>query len=319
MASAFHRSSYDIYGVRVDLRADHRLLFETLDSDLSAFRVSGEGRRGGAVRIRLRAMTDGPGREIATHHRPGAGSVLVRYARAAITVLQRLDARTVEASVAPEPSVLPDPAYHYVFTQPVNPWLKRRGLFFLHAACVARGGKGVLLVGASKAGKSTLSVSAARAGWSFLGDEQPILARRGGRVRALAFPRRVRLDRRAAALLPELRPLLDSRGPGRLVFPLRDLWPDAPAPSCEPRAVVFPRFARRGGLRARRLEPAAALALLLQDDHFAWYRDDGWRGVSRAHLAVFESLLRQAKAFTLDYGAADVLKVPSLLGRLLHA
>ena len=46
--------------------------------------------------------------------------------------------------------------------------------------------------------------------------------------------------------------------------------------------------------------------------------DAGWRGVSQAHLALFESLLRQAEAFSLEYGPGDLDRVPGLLGRLLH-
>jgi hypothetical protein len=50
------------------------------------------------------------------------------------------------------------------------------GVLPIHAACLAMGGRGVLIAGASGAGKSTLSVALAQAGFDFLADDWSYLA-----------------------------------------------------------------------------------------------------------------------------------------------
>ena len=45
----------------------------------------------------------------------------------------------------------------------------------LHAACVSRNGKGILLLGDSGAGKSTLAYACARAGWTYTSDDTSYL------------------------------------------------------------------------------------------------------------------------------------------------
>ncbi|MGC1919578.1 MAG: aldolase, partial [Acidobacteriaceae bacterium] len=45
----------------------------------------------------------------------------------------------------------------------------------LHAACVSKNGKGILLCGDSGAGKSTLSYACARAGWTYTSDDTSYL------------------------------------------------------------------------------------------------------------------------------------------------
>src|SRR5665213_2624050 len=45
----------------------------------------------------------------------------------------------------------------------------------LHAACISKDGKGVLLCGDSGAGKSTLSYACARAGWTYTSDDTSYL------------------------------------------------------------------------------------------------------------------------------------------------
>ncbi|MCX7373245.1 MAG: HPr kinase/phosphatase C-terminal domain-containing protein [Alphaproteobacteria bacterium] len=45
----------------------------------------------------------------------------------------------------------------------------------IHATCVARAGKGLLLLGASGAGKSLLALRLIEAGWSLVADDQVLL------------------------------------------------------------------------------------------------------------------------------------------------
>src|SRR5438067_820450 len=62
-----------------------------------------------------------------------------------------------------------------LFTVSLLEVLKRRGRFALHAACLARDGRGLLLAGTSGSGKSTLAAALARDGYDFLGDDTVFL------------------------------------------------------------------------------------------------------------------------------------------------
>ncbi len=246
------------------------------------------------------------------------GVIINGYGRSLMNVKIDIKQRYIQCATAIHPDLFPDPAYHYCLTQPLSPWLKKKGLFFLHAGCVAEKGKGILIIGHSHAGKSTLTLSAVRAGFKFLSDEQPLLSLSGGRLRIHAFPRRIRLDRPAAKRFSELRPLLKQSQTKRIAFPLEQIWGNAGTSSCQPRVLIFPQFQMRGELRLRPMLPSAALAKLMQDDHFVWYPNDPWKKISLRHLELFQRLVNQAPAFSLNYGDQDMARIPDLFRRLLR-
>lgn len=91
--------------------------------------------------------------------------------------------------------------------------LCQRYLTPIHAACVARGGRGALLVGGPGAGKSSLAWACARAGLTFVSDDATWLLRDGVRpadgVQAdgptlIGRPQRMRFRPETVQLIPEL-------------------------------------------------------------------------------------------------------------------
>jgi hypothetical protein len=74
----------------------------------------------------------------------------------------------------------------------------------LHAACVSKNGKGVLLVGDSGAGKSTLAYACARAGWTYTSDDTSYLINDSRVPRVIGHSHRARFRPSAKALFPEL-------------------------------------------------------------------------------------------------------------------
>jgi hypothetical protein len=76
----------------------------------------------------------------------------------------------------------------------------------LHAACVARDGRGVLLCGDSGAGKSTLSYACARRGWTFVSDDVVHLTP-GRQHLGVGGSHLIHLREPARALFPELHSL----------------------------------------------------------------------------------------------------------------
>ncbi len=74
----------------------------------------------------------------------------------------------------------------------------------LHAGCVSRNGKGILLCGDSGAGKSTLSYACARAGWTYTSDDTSYLINASSVPRVIGHAHRVRFRPAAKAMFPEL-------------------------------------------------------------------------------------------------------------------
>jgi hypothetical protein len=79
----------------------------------------------------------------------------------------------------------------------------------VHAACVARGGAGVLMSGRSGAGKSTLTIAMAKRGYSLLSDDWTYLSPRDfdvevSQVEAFGLPIPVKLLPESSAFFPDL-------------------------------------------------------------------------------------------------------------------
>jgi hypothetical protein len=74
----------------------------------------------------------------------------------------------------------------------------------LHAACVSKNGRGILLVGDSGAGKSTLAYACARAGWTYTSDDTSYLINDSNAPRVIGHSHRARFRPTAKALFPEL-------------------------------------------------------------------------------------------------------------------
>jgi hypothetical protein len=74
----------------------------------------------------------------------------------------------------------------------------------LHAGCVSKNGKGILLCGDSGAGKTTLSYACARAGWTYTSDDTSYLINRFSVPRVIGHAHRVRFRPAAKEVFPEL-------------------------------------------------------------------------------------------------------------------
>jgi len=74
----------------------------------------------------------------------------------------------------------------------------------IHAACVSKDGKGILLCGNSGAGKTTLAYACARAGWTYTSDDTSYLMNRSESPRVIGHSHRVRFRPSTRQLFPEL-------------------------------------------------------------------------------------------------------------------
>lgn len=130
-----------------------------------------------------------------------------------------------------------------MFTLPLMEFARRRGLFPLHAACLAWEGRAVVLAGGSGAGKSTLALALLHAGFDFLGDDLVFLAEADGGVEILAFPDELGLPPSPTVQLPGLESLLDRPPPPgwpKLRIDVREVAPARLPRAAEPALVLFP-------------------------------------------------------------------------------
>lgn len=74
----------------------------------------------------------------------------------------------------------------------------------LHAACVGKNGKGILVFGDSGAGKSTLAYACARNGWTYTSDDTSYLINDSNPPRVIGHSHRARFRPSAKSLFPEL-------------------------------------------------------------------------------------------------------------------
>lgn len=74
----------------------------------------------------------------------------------------------------------------------------------IHAACVSKNEKGILLCGNSGAGKSTLAYGCAKEGWTYTSDDTCYLLNEAPRVRVIGHAHRVRFRPQATVVFGEL-------------------------------------------------------------------------------------------------------------------
>ncbi len=125
----------------------------------------------------------------------------------------------------------------------------------LHASCVEKDGRAVVMTGESGSGKSTLAAMLGERGWRLMGDEFALLDPESGQV--FAFPRLVSLKNQAIgvmeAMAPQERfgPLLRETPKGAI----RHLVPRADAAAAmergaRPVLLLYPRFGHAADERA---------------------------------------------------------------------
>jgi hypothetical protein len=146
--------------------------------------------------------------------------------------------------------------------------LAQRHLVAIHAGCVARGGRGVLLCGKSGAGKSTLAFACARSGWTYVADDCTwLLAESRDRI-AIGRPHQIRFRDDAAEHFPELEGAVASTRPnGKLSIEVLtgDFPGIATSRGCAIEGVVFLDRTNKEAASMERVDSASAVEAILSD------------------------------------------------------
>ena len=157
------------------------------------------------------------------------------------------------------PEVARDHLYAgYFFLEPALTCVGQRFATPIHAACVARDGRGILLTGPSGMGKSSLAWALCRAGLTFVSDDASWLRRDSSAPVIFGKPHRLRFRPEALDLFPEIAtlPRLETiKGPRSFEVRTADIPGLTTAPCCRPGRLLF--LARQAQGEAA-LEPLSA-------------------------------------------------------------
>jgi hypothetical protein len=142
------------------------------------------------------------------------------------------------------------------------------GLVELHASCVARDQRGLVLVGPSCSGKSTLAMALTEAGFRLLSDDRTFCALKHDKLLAWGMPRPLKLRREAAAWFEAFRDRepIDVQN-GELVFHCEPnlRFGRESFPECEPRLLVFLERQQSSGFYMTRMRRSEARSRIEQD------------------------------------------------------
>jgi hypothetical protein len=204
-------------------------------------------------------------------------------------------------------------AAHPFTTLALVEMLRRRGRYNLHAGCLAREGRAVVIAGTAGAGKSTLALSLARAGLDYLGDDMLFLRHSDDTVRVLGFADAIGVTPQTAGWIPELAKLAErapDEGFPKHLARVEDHFDVRVVSEAVPAVLVFPQIVPG---RESRLEPLAHDAAWLRLVPDVLLTEPT---ATQAHLAAIAALTAQVECYTL-HASSDLDASARLVAELL--
>jgi hypothetical protein len=187
--------------------------------------------------------------------------------------------------------------------------LRGHGLLTIHAASLIPPGSDALLLlfAPSGSGKTTTSLALALSGYAHLGDDMVVLREEADSIVGWGMPRNLKVQRRTAAMLPEVAPYLGEFGGPEDEAPLtRDALatlmplPD-PRLSYRTTAIVVVGPRSEGEARVTRMSKADALSVILTDNIGVF--SDGVPETQRQLFRLLTRLVSTTPIFLLDAGS----------------
>ena len=327
----FRERAWDIHGVGVRLAADHELPLRCADRLLDVFPVL-HGDRTRRIRLVLSSrelwavppeadvlppssheLID-PREEYGVDPRFSRWGAVNYYSFPPMgTVAYDLDRGVGVGGLHSPDNYRPWLMEHLVLQILLLEMLRGQDLFWLHAACVAHGGRAVLLVGQSGSGKTTSCLNLAGHGFEFLGEDRVFLRSDRGRTSLLAYPRDMAVTRETLALLPFLNERVGavSFTSRKLRIAAATLFPGPRRESAQPGLILFPRVSAAARTTFQPLPAAAALCRILPNSLLASHP-----AVSARHFQALSALASGSRAYEVAMGR-DIEAFPELVLRVL--
>ena len=297
-------STFDLHGIALEVSSDDGAVLEAIEARLSHFRQRAGVRADIVFEYRTvaagRHTVERPSGEGRSVYDPPAGEVVFFPEEDVLYVdyEERVRVRCEPARGLVEVSVAEDPLENMwllsrpLFTLPLVETLKRRGLYSIHAAGVARGGGAIVFPGTTGAGKTTLAVALAKAGFELLADDMVFVAADASRV--FPFPDELDVDERTLAWFPELEQFARGSSGGSKKRLDADSVSVVRTASLPPSVVLFPRITTRSSSTATPIDAAEALQELapnvLLTDNVA----------SQRHLSALGGFVARCPCYRLE-------------------
>ena len=198
---------------------------------------------------------------------------------------------------------------HRIFYVPVLEILRGRGAFYIHAGCVCKGKKCILLCGGSGHGKSTLTYALARAGFSYMSDDAVFIQNNHSGIEIFAFPEKIKLDQKSRSYFPEFDRF--ERSPGKMEIAaactrIKDFSVEG-----EPYAVIFTQIGLGEKSELTKLGKSDALLRLIAQSVSVASKNS-----VEKHIDILKKIAETSMSYELKLG--DSFEgVPDLLEKTL--
>jgi hypothetical protein len=205
-------------------------------------------------------------------------------------------------------------ATHTLTTIALMEGFKRHQRFALHAGCLSRDGRAVLLAGTTGAGKSTLALALARLGLDYLSDDLVFLGdRQDGSLQVIGFADAVGVTAGTVDLIAELAVTAGSDPePGfpKHLIRVEDVFEMRIIEASQPCVLVFPQVSGAEESSLTALEPGDAWLRLVPD---VLLTDEA---SSQAHVSAIAHLTEGLSCYGLQTGR-DLQAAARLVSELL--
>ncbi len=200
---------------------------------------------------------------------------------------------------------------HRIFYVPILEIIRAMGVCYIHAGCVCRGDKCILLCGGSGHGKSTLTYALSRSRYSYLSDDAVFVQNDDSGIEIFSFPEKIKLDTKSRSYFPEFDKF--EKSPGKMEIPLKLTKIKDIAVNGRPYASIFTRIGQAEKSELTPIPRSEALLRLIGQSISITSK-----GSIESNLDLLMKLAESSKSFELRLGSTFE-GVPDLIEETLFA
>lgn len=207
-----------------------------------------------------------------------------------------------------------------VFIEPLRFIFARYGLFFLHAAAVAKGRDCVLISGLQNSGKTTLSMILARNGFDFLADDDCFVKFKSNESILFPFPTKIGFSDKLLTTYPELKKDVASnpRWAKKYRISSRNIFSSNGSDktyAC--RVILFPKYSNESDVSLKKVSKRDALYRIIGENKDIYYIK-GHKELALENFRTLYNLTNKTDSFELLYNDKILSGIPGVVEKILN-